>query len=55
MATKQYKTIMDSKLYPKRWEMFDTTLSNADELKKWEKTTSKEAIANRNKSFSAFN
>jgi len=46
---------MDGKLYPKRWEQFDVTLSNQDELKQWEKVTSKEAIADRNKSFKSFN
>jgi len=45
---------MSGELYPKRSQMFDKTKSWEQELKDWERVSSKKHITDRNKSFANF-
>lgn len=45
---------MSGGLYPKRSQMFDKTKSWEQELKDWERVSSKKHITDRNKSFANF-
>ena len=50
MGTNSYKTIMQGKLYPKRNEVCDKTMTFDDSLVNWEKATNLEAIKKRHQS-----
>ena len=54
MQSKPYKTIMNGKCYPKRWENTDKSQHYSTQLSQWDHVTSKEVMAKRNKSMSAF-
>ena len=50
MGTNSYKTIMQGKVYPKRNEVSDRTMTFEDSLVNWEKATHSEAIKRRHQS-----